>query len=164
MLKNKGGELLKLFIAINFYHNILRLMIMEGPIIAGLGYLSIWKITLICSWWNECLINLTFVYLLGPFPASFYSFSSFRPFTANVHVQLKILPMTVFVSNLLNTLKHKLWCSALVVMGRDSRPRGRGFESWYRILDGHFYLYCQNYNVCLKKTENKRYKSPWIAL
>ena len=26
----------------------------------------------------------------------------------------------------------------LVVMGRDSRPEGRGFKSLHRILDGHF--------------------------
>ena len=26
----------------------------------------------------------------------------------------------------------------LVVMGRDSRSKGHGFESWHRILDGHF--------------------------
>ena len=26
----------------------------------------------------------------------------------------------------------------LVVMGGDSHPKGRGFESRYRILDGHF--------------------------
>ena len=25
----------------------------------------------------------------------------------------------------------------LVVMGGDSRLKGRGFESWHRILDGH---------------------------
>ena len=27
----------------------------------------------------------------------------------------------------------------LVVMGGDSRPKGRGFESLHRILDGHFF-------------------------
>ena len=27
----------------------------------------------------------------------------------------------------------------LVVMGRDSRSEGRGFESRHRILDGHFF-------------------------
>ena len=26
----------------------------------------------------------------------------------------------------------------LVAMGRDSRSKGRGFESWHHILDGHF--------------------------
>ena len=25
-----------------------------------------------------------------------------------------------------------------MVMGRDSRSKGRGFDSWRRILDGHF--------------------------
>ena len=30
------------------------------------------------------------------------------------------------------------YCSGLVVMGGDSRPRGRGFEFQHRILDGHF--------------------------
>ena len=42
----------------------------------------------------------------------------------------------------------------LVVMGRDSRSEGRGFESRHRILDGHFstYICCKNYkNVCLKR-------------
>ena len=29
-----------------------------------------------------------------------------------------------------------------MVMGRDSLSKGRGFESWHRILDGH---------VCLKR-------------
>ena len=29
----------------------------------------------------------------------------------------------------------------LVVMGGDSRPRGRGFESRYHILYGHFFTY-----------------------
>ena len=27
----------------------------------------------------------------------------------------------------------------LVVMGYDSYSKGRGFESWRRILDGHFF-------------------------
>ena len=26
----------------------------------------------------------------------------------------------------------------IVVMGRDSRSKGRGFDSWRSILDGHF--------------------------
>ena len=41
----------------------------------------------------------------------------------------------------------------LVVMGRDSRSEGRGFDSWYRILDGHFFTYicCKNCIVCLKR-------------
>ena len=33
----------------------------------------------------------------------------------------------------------------LVVMGRDSRSEGRGFESRHRILDGHFFTY-----ICCK--------------
>ena len=46
----------------------------------------------------------------------------------------------------------------LVVMGGDSRSKGRGFESRRRILDGHFFtlICCKNCIVCLKKTENKR--------
>ena len=42
----------------------------------------------------------------------------------------------------------------LVVMGRDSLSKGRGFESWYHLLDGHFFTYicCKNCNdVCLKR-------------
>ena len=27
-----------------------------------------------------------------------------------------------------------------MVMGRDSRPKGRGFESRYQILDGHLFV------------------------
>ena len=40
-----------------------------------------------------------------------------------------------------------------MVMGRDSRSEGRGFDSWYRILDGHFFTYicCKNCIVCLKR-------------
>ena len=40
-----------------------------------------------------------------------------------------------------------------MVMGRDSRSEGRGFESRHRILDGHFFTYicCKNFNVCLKR-------------
>ena len=45
-----------------------------------------------------------------------------------------------------------------MVMGGDSRSEGRGFKSWYHILDGHFFTY-----ICFKKlqclfenTENKR--------
>ena len=42
----------------------------------------------------------------------------------------------------------------LVVMGRDSRSEGRGFESQYHTLDGHFFTHicCKNCNdVCLKR-------------
>ena len=40
-----------------------------------------------------------------------------------------------------------------MVMGGDSCARGHGFESRYRILDGHFFTYncCKNCNVCLKR-------------
>ena len=41
-----------------------------------------------------------------------------------------------------------------MVMGRDSRSKGRGFESRHRILDGHFshIFVVKNCNeVCLKK-------------
>ena len=41
-----------------------------------------------------------------------------------------------------------------MVMGRDSRSEGRGFESRHRILDGHFFTYicCKIFNdVCLKR-------------
>ena len=40
-----------------------------------------------------------------------------------------------------------------MVMGGDSRYEGHGFESWHRILDGHFFTYycCKNCNVCLKR-------------
>ena len=42
----------------------------------------------------------------------------------------------------------------LVVMGRDSCSKGRGFESRHSILDGHFFTYicCKNCNEgCLKR-------------
>ena len=41
-----------------------------------------------------------------------------------------------------------------MVIGRDSRSEGRGFESWHRILDGRFFTYicCKICNdVCLKR-------------
>ena len=42
-----------------------------------------------------------------------------------------------------------------MVIGRDSRSKVRGFESWHRILDGHFFTsnFCKN---LFEKTENKR--------
>ena len=45
-----------------------------------------------------------------------------------------------------------------MVMGRDSRSKGRGFESQHRILDGHFFTYicCENCSVCLKRPKNKQ--------
>ena len=60
--------------------------------------------------------------------------------------------ISIFMSN-----KHLL-SPGLVVMGRDSRSEGRGFESRHCILDGHFFTYicCKNCIVCLKKTENRR--------
>ena len=41
----------------------------------------------------------------------------------------------------------------------DTRPRGCGFESWHRTLDGHFvtYIVVKLY-ICLQKTENKEEK------
>ena len=52
----------------------------------------------------------------------------------------------------------------LVVMGDDSCLKGRGFESWHCVLDGHFFtlICCKNCIVCLKKTENKL-KRPGLA-
>ena len=40
-----------------------------------------------------------------------------------------------------------------MVMGRDSRSEGHGFESQHCILDGHFFTYncCKNCNVRLKR-------------
>ena len=40
-----------------------------------------------------------------------------------------------------------------MVMGRDSRSKGRGFKSGHCILDGRFspYICCKNCNVCLKR-------------
>ena len=44
----------------------------------------------------------------------------------------------------------------LVVMGGDSHPKGRGFESRYRILDGHFsHLFVVKIVMCVWKDENK---------
>ena len=42
-----------------------------------------------------------------------------------------------------------------MIMGRDSRSEGRGFESGHCLLDGHFFTFicCKNCNVCLKKTK-----------
>ena len=43
----------------------------------------------------------------------------------------------------------------LVVMGRGSHSKGRGFESRYHILDGHFFTYicCKNCDVFLKRAK-----------
>ena len=46
-----------------------------------------------------------------------------------------------------------------MVMGDDSISRGHGFESWRRILDGHFFtlICCKNWIVCLKRPKiNKK--------
>ena len=44
-----------------------------------------------------------------------------------------------------------------MVMGRDSLSEGRGFESWHRILDGHFHIDLLLKLYCLfEKTENKQ--------
>ena len=44
------------------------------------------------------------------------------------------------------------WSPGLVVMGGDSISECRGFESQYRILNGHFFplICCKNCNVYLK--------------
>ena len=39
----------------------------------------------------------------------------------------------------------------LVVMGGDSRSKGREFESRHHILNGHFCFVVKFYNVCLKR-------------
>ena len=43
-----------------------------------------------------------------------------------------------------------------MVMGRDSRSEGRGFESRHRILDGHFsHIFVVKLYCLFEKTENK---------
>ena len=39
-----------------------------------------------------------------------------------------------------------------------SGSKGRKFESWHRIVDGHFFAYvcCKNCNVCLKRQKNEK--------
>ena len=44
-----------------------------------------------------------------------------------------------------------------MVMGRYSRSKGRGFESRYRILDGHFFT-----NICCKNCDDVCLKRPKI--
>ena len=46
----------------------------------------------------------------------------------------------------------------LVVMGGDSRPEGRGFESKHHTLNRHFFAYIcsKNCNVCLKRPKNEK--------
>ena len=46
-----------------------------------------------------------------------------------------------------------------MVMGGDLRSKGRGFESWHSILDGHFsHIFFEKFcNVCLKRPKiNKK--------
>ena len=45
----------------------------------------------------------------------------------------------------------------LVGMGRDSHSEGCWFESWHRILDGHFFTYIcgKNCIVCLKRPKKE---------
>ena len=49
----------------------------------------------------------------------------------------------------------------LVVMGGDSRSKGREFESWHRILDGHFftYLFVVRFVMCDGKDEKNEKES-----
>ena len=51
-----------------------------------------------------------------------------------------------------------------MVMGVDSRSKGRGFESQRRILDGHFFtlICCKNCIVCLKRPKINK-KRPGLA-
>ena len=52
----------------------------------------------------------------------------------------------------------------LIVIGRDSRSEGRGFESRHCILDRHFFAYicCKNSIVCLKRPKINK-KRPGLA-
>ena len=59
-----------------------------------------------------------------------------------------------FIINFIEKTKNKKrlgQSSGLVVMGRDSHLKGRGFESQHQILDGGFFTYicCKNCNICL---------------
>ena len=49
-----------------------------------------------------------------------------------------------------------------MVMGRDSRSKGHGFDSQHHLLDGHFFTYicCKNCSVCLNRPNIKR-KRGW---
>ena len=53
--------------------------------------------------------------------------------------------------------------TSLVVMGDGSCSRGRGFESWCCVLDGHFStLICyKNYIVCLKRPNANKKRPGW---
>ena len=62
------------------------------------------------------------------------------------------------------TFSYKGRSPGLVVMGRDSRSKDRGFESRHRILDGHFFTYiCSKIcNFFLKITKiNKKESRCW---
>ena len=52
----------------------------------------------------------------------------------------------------------RLWSPGLVVMGGDSSPEDRGFESQHHILDGHVFTYicCKNCKACLKRQKEKK--------
>ena len=45
-----------------------------------------------------------------------------------------------------------------MVMGGDSCSKGREFESWHCILNGHFptFICCKNCNVCLKRQKQMK--------
>ena len=45
-----------------------------------------------------------------------------------------------------------------MVLGGDSCSKGRGFESWHRILDGIFsHIFVVNFfNVCLKRPKRNK--------
>ena len=65
----------------------------------------------------------------------------------------------LLIAKSLSNYKVVGWEPCLVVMGKDSRFKGRGFESRHHILDGHFFTYicCKNCNVCLKRPKiNKK--------
>ena len=52
-----------------------------------------------------------------------------------------------------NNVLTKGGSPGLVVMGGDSCSKGLEFESWHRILVGHFFtiISCKNFNVFLKR-------------
>ena len=52
----------------------------------------------------------------------------------------------------------------LVVMGGDCCYKGCEFESWHRILDGHFsHLFVEKIVICVWKDDNKLKKRPRMA-
>ena len=51
-----------------------------------------------------------------------------------------------------------------MVMGGDSRPEGRGFESWHCILDGRFlHIFVVKIVMYVRKDENKTKNRPRMA-